>query len=92
MSALQKCGRKLTAPANNLTACRGPLNLRRLTMAKDEKKTIVVNDVEYNVADLTEQQIAMVNHVSDLDRKLANARFNVDQLPGCVCGDVNRLT
>ena len=49
-------------------------------MAKDEKKTITVNDVEYNVADLTEQQIAMVNHVSDLDRKLANARFNVDQL------------
>lgn len=49
-------------------------------MAKDEKKTIVVNDVEYNLADLTEQQIAMVNHVSDLDRKLANARFNVDQL------------
>ena len=49
-------------------------------MAKDEKKVITVNDVEYNVADLTEQQIAMVNHVSDLDRKLANARFNVDQL------------
>lgn len=49
-------------------------------MAKDEKKTIFVNDVEYNVEDLTEQQIAMVNHVSDLDRKLANARFNVDQL------------
>lgn len=49
-------------------------------MAKQENKTITVNDVEYNVADLTEQQIAMVNHVSDLDRKLANARFNVDQL------------
>lgn len=49
-------------------------------MAKDEKKVITVNDIEYNLADLTEQQIAMVNHVSDLDRKLANARFNVDQL------------
>lgn len=49
-------------------------------MAKQENKTITVNDVEYNVADLTEQQLAMVNHVSDLDRKLANARFNVDQL------------
>ena len=49
-------------------------------MAKDEKKTITVNDKTYNVDDLTEQQIAMVNHISDLDRKLANARFNVDQL------------
>ena len=49
-------------------------------MAKDEKKTITVNDKTYNVDDLTEQQIAMVNHITDLDRKLANARFNVDQL------------
>jgi hypothetical protein len=49
-------------------------------MAKDEKKTITVNDKTYDVADLTNEQIAMVNHVTDLDRKLANARFNVDQL------------
>ena len=49
-------------------------------MAKDEKKTITVNDVEHNIDDLNEQQIAMVNHITDLDRKLANARFNVDQL------------
>ena len=49
-------------------------------MAKDEKKTITVNDIEHNVEDLSEQQIAMVNHIADLDRKLASARFNVDQL------------
>ena len=49
-------------------------------MAKDEKKTITVNDVEYNMDDLNDQQIAMVNHINDLDRKLANAHFNVDQL------------
>lgn len=49
-------------------------------MAKDEKKTISVNDKEYNVDDLNEQQIAMVNHIADLDRKLNSARFNLDQL------------
>lgn len=49
-------------------------------MAKDEKKTITVNDKQYNVEDLNDQQTAMVNHIQDLDRKLANARFNVDQL------------
>jgi hypothetical protein len=49
-------------------------------MGKDEKKTISVNDVEYNIDDLTDQQKAMVNHITDLDRKLASARFNVDQL------------
>ena len=49
-------------------------------MAKDEKKTISVNDKEYNIDDLTPEQVAMVNHITDLDRKLGSARFNVDQL------------
>ena len=49
-------------------------------MAKNEKKTIIVNDVEHNIEDLTEQQIAMVNHIADLDKKLGSLRFNMDQL------------
>ncbi len=49
-------------------------------MAKDEKKTITVNDVTHNIEDLNEQQVTMVNHLADLERKLSNARFNVDQL------------
>jgi hypothetical protein len=49
-------------------------------MAKHENKTITVNDVEHNIEDLTEQQIAMVNHVADLDKKLGSLRFNMDQL------------
>ena len=49
-------------------------------MAKDEKKTITVNGETHNVDDLTNEQNAMVNHITDLDRKLSSARFNVDQL------------
>ena len=49
-------------------------------MAKNENKTITVDEIEHNVEDLTEQQIAMVNHIQDLDKKLGNLRFNVDQL------------
>ena len=49
-------------------------------MAKNENKTITVNDVEHNVEDLTEQQIVMCNHIADLDKKLGNLRFNMDQL------------
>jgi hypothetical protein len=49
-------------------------------MAKNENKTITVNDVEHNIEDLTEQQIAMVNHIADLDKKLGSLRFNMDQL------------
>jgi len=49
-------------------------------MAKDEKKTITVNDIEYNLDDFTAEQAAMLNHIQDLDRKLSNAQFNLDQL------------
>jgi cell division protein ZapA (FtsZ GTPase activity inhibitor) len=49
-------------------------------MGKNEKTTITVNDKEYNIEDMTDQQKTMLNHVHDLDRKLANAQFNLDQL------------
>lgn len=49
-------------------------------MAKNEKKTITVDDVVYNVEDLTEKQVAMVNHIADLDKKMGSLRFNLDQL------------
>lgn len=49
-------------------------------MGKNEKTPITVNDKEYFVDDFTEQEQIFWNHVQDLDRKLANAQFNVDQL------------
>lgn len=49
-------------------------------MAKNEKNSIFVNDVEYDVESLTDQQKMLVNHVSDLDRKISSAQFNIDQL------------
>lgn len=61
-------------------------------MAKNEKKTITVNDVTHNIDDLTEQQVAMVNHIADLDKKLSNLRFNMDQLNVGREAFVNMLT
>jgi hypothetical protein len=29
---------------------------------------------------MTDEERTMLNHVTDLDRKMANARFNIDQL------------
>ena len=53
-------------------------------MTKKQKEqpeqTITIDDKEYKVSDLTEEQISLVNHVADLDKKLGSARFNVDQL------------
>ena len=47
---------------------------------KQKEQTITINDTEHKVSDLTEQQVVMVNHVQDLDRKLSSAQFNLDQL------------
>jgi hypothetical protein len=50
-------------------------------MAETQKEqTITIDDKEYKVSDLSPEQINLVNHVADLDRKLESARFNVDQL------------
>ena len=61
-------------------------------MAKNEKKTITVNDVEHNIEDLSEQQVAMVNHIADLDKKMGSLRFNMDQLQVGREAFVNMLT
>ena len=49
-------------------------------MGKNEKTPITVNDTEYLVEDMTDEQRTMLNHINDLGRKMDNARFNLDQL------------
>jgi hypothetical protein len=47
-----------------------------------EKKTnvITVNEKEYDVDAMTDEQKILLNHVQDLDRKIGNTQFNMDQL------------
>ena len=47
---------------------------------ENKKTPITIDDVKYQFEDMTQEQQMLVNHVADLDRKLASARFNVDQL------------
>lgn len=49
-------------------------------MGKDKKTPITINDKEYIVEDMTQEQQTMVNHIADLGRKLNTAQFNIDQL------------
>ena len=49
-------------------------------MGKNEKTPITVNDKEYFVEDMNDAQKEYLNHVQDLDRKLGNAQFNINQL------------
>ena len=50
-------------------------------MSKTQKEqTVTIDNKEYKVDDLTQEQVALVNHVADLDRKISSAQFNIDQL------------
>jgi hypothetical protein len=49
-------------------------------MGKNEKTPITVNNKEYFVEDMNDQEQTMVNHLADLDRKLRTSQFNIDQL------------
>jgi hypothetical protein len=49
-------------------------------MGNEKKTPVTIDGVEYQLEDMNQQQQMLLNHVSDLDRKLDSARFNVDQL------------
>lgn len=49
-------------------------------MAENKKTPVVLDGTEYIFEDMTEEQQTIVNHVSDLDRKIASTKFNLDQL------------
>ena len=46
----------------------------------DEKKMITIDGKEYDFEELEDNQKGMVNHVSSLNSKIAQARFDLDQL------------
>ena len=47
-----------------------------------EKKTnpVIIDDVSYEFSDMKPEQQQMVNHLIDLDRKIGNTQFSLDQL------------
>lgn len=52
-------------------------------MAKKEKQnepTLVLDDKEYNINDLQDDQKLLVAHINDLNRKVDSARFNLQQM------------
>ena len=50
-------------------------------MAKKQKEqSITIDGKDYKESDFTVEQVNMINHVSDLDRKIQSAMFNLEQL------------
>lgn len=59
-----------------------------------EKKTnvITINGTDYTEDQLTDQQKLLINHIADLDRKIASTQFNLDQLTVGKDAFMNMLT
>jgi hypothetical protein len=49
-------------------------------MVEKKTQTITINGTDYTEDQLTDQQKVMVNHISDLERKIGSTQFNLDQL------------
>tara|TARA_R110001599_G_scaffold295626_1_gene499812 strand:+ start:412 stop:630 length:219 start_codon:yes stop_codon:yes gene_type:complete len=64
-------------------------------MSKKQKdnsnETISINGEDHKLADLSSEQIAMINHVQDLDRKIGTSQFNLEQLQFGKEAFMNRL-
>tara|TARA_B100001250_G_C19434368_1_gene628915 strand:- start:493 stop:693 length:201 start_codon:yes stop_codon:yes gene_type:complete len=44
-----------------------------------EEQTVNIDGTEYKVADLSKEQVRLVNHVADLDRQLSQLGMNAEQ-------------
>ena len=63
-------------------------------MAKKEKQnepTLMLDDKEYLINDLQDDQKLMVAHINDLNRKIDSVKFNLQQMEIGRAGFVNSL-
>jgi hypothetical protein len=49
-------------------------------MTEKKPNVIIINDKEYTEEQLTDEQKVLINHITDLDRKVGSTQFNLDQL------------
>jgi hypothetical protein len=52
---------------------------------------ITIDDKEYTLEDMTDEQQMFVRHISDLERKISSAQFSVDQMRVGRDGFINLL-
>ena len=51
-----------------------------MSKKQKEKTPITVNNEEFFIEDMTDEQKAMINHIQDLNRKITSSQFNLEQL------------
>jgi hypothetical protein len=60
-------------------------------MADKQATPITIDDKEYTLEDMTDEQQMFVRHISDLERKISSAQFSVDQMRVGRDGFINLL-
>ena len=58
---------------------------------KENKPVLILDDKEYQIEDLGDDQKMMVAHINDLNRKIDGATFNLQQLQYGRAAFVNAL-
>ena len=58
---------------------------------KENKPVLILEDKEYQIEDLGDDQKVMVAHINDLNRKIDGATFNLQQLQYGRAAFVNAL-
>ena len=51
-----------------------------MAKTQKEKPVLKIDDKEYDIESMNDSQKTMINHISDLDRKLQSSEFNLVQL------------
>jgi hypothetical protein len=51
-----------------------------MSKKQKEKTPITVNNEEFFIEDMTDEQKAMINHIQDLNKKIQTSQFNLEQL------------
>jgi hypothetical protein len=49
-------------------------------MTEKKPNVITIKDKEYTEDQLSDEQKVLINHITDLDRKVSSTQFNLDQL------------
>jgi len=60
-------------------------------MADKKATPITIDDKEYTLEDMTDEQQMFVRHISDLERKISSAQLSVDQMRVGRDGFINLL-
>ena len=51
-----------------------------MAKTQKEKPVLKIDDKEYDIESMNNEQKSMINHIADLDRKLQSSEFNLIQL------------